>query len=267
MTTRQYCCFKGRGEISLADYLAMLALTAGLMPVGNAPQFAVNVTETTESIKDYVTVGGGTACHFREIDEVQLALTLACHTPDALVRSLYGDGVTEGVVSAAVVGESKALHIGAVAPLDHLIDESVDVVVKSPDDATTYVVGRDYTVTPAGSLKHVVGGTIPAPTVAADVGTPNVKVSYTRKVQTVLQLFTKPSNPVVLHFDGYNIAAEKPFAVQFDLFKVRLSAASTVQLIGDNLSKLEFTGVALRDETKPRGNIANPLSQYGTLKL
>lgn len=267
MTTRTYCCFKGRGEISLAAYVAYLAKTVGLQPVGNAPALSVNISEKTEDVPDYTSPSGGTACHFREIEKVEIGLTLLCHTPDNLIRTLYGAGTTEGVISAAVVGESQVLHIGAVRPLDNLLDDSIAVVVKSFDNVTTYVLGTDYVVTPAGSIKHVAGGTIPAPTVTAGVGQPNIKVSYTRKLQTHIHLFSKPSEPVVLHFDGINVAADTPFATHFDLFKVRFSAAKGFALIDDKLGKLELTGTVMRDETKPLGTLANPFSQYGTLKL
>ena len=267
MTTRTYCCFKGRGEISLAAYVAYLAKTVGLQPVGNAPALSVNISEKTEDVPDYTSPAGGTACHFREIEKVEIGLTLLCHTPDNLIRTLYGAGTTEGVTNAAVAGESQVLHIGAVQPLDNLLDDSVAVVVKSVDNATTYVPGRDYVVTPAGSIKHVAGSTIPAPTVTAGIGQPNIKVSYTRKLQTKIELFSKPGEPVVLHFDGINVAADTPFATHFDLFKVRLSAAKGFALIDDKLGKLELTGTVMRDETKPLGTLANPFSQYGTLKL
>lgn len=267
MAQRNYCCFKGRGEISLVDYAAYFAKAAGLEPVGNAPALAVNVSEKSEDLPDYTSPAGGTSCTVREIEKVEIALTLACHTPKNLVRALYGAGAEEDVATAAVVGEPHVLWPGAVEPLGDLIDDAVAVTVTNPAGSTTYVVGTDYIVTPAGSIKHVATGSIPAPTVTSGIGQPNIKVSYTRKLQSKLQLFAAPSRPMALHFDGINIAAEQPFATHFDLFKVRLSAAKNLTLIGDNLSKLELTGTVLRDETKPLGTLVNPFSQFGTLKL
>lgn len=267
MTTRTYNCFKGRGEISLAAYAAFLAHTAGLILVGNAPALTVTVSEKSEVVPDYTGPAGGVSYEFREIEKVEIGLTLLAHTPANLVRTLYGAGATEGVASAAVVSEAQVLHVGAVQPLVHLVDDTVAVVVKSPDAVTTYVAGTDYVVTPSGSIKHVATGSIPAPTVTSGVGLPNIAVSYTRKLQSLIQLFAAPSAPVVLHFDGTNIAAETPFATHFDLFKVRLSAAKGFALIGDNIGKLELTGMVMRDDSKPAGTLSNPFSQYGTLKL
>lgn len=267
MATRNYCCFKGRGKTYLADAVALAARTVGLAFAGNASSLEVNVTETTETVKDYTSPAGGTHCNFREIDEVQGKLTLHCHTPLNLVRSLYGAGAAEGVASAAVVGEPVTLFPGSIAPLANLIDESIAVVVKSFDEEATYVLGTDYVVTPAGSIEHVAGGAIPAPTITAGQGAPNLKVSYTRKIQSVIQLAAAPSAPQFLHFDGYNVAANPQYATQFDLYQVRLSAATTLQLVADTLSKLEFTFIGERDFSRPVGTLANPMSQYGTLKI
>lgn len=267
METKKYCCFKGRGKILLADSLAYAARTMGLVHAGNSPVLNINVTETTETVKDYTSPAGGTHCNFREIDEVQGNMTLLCHTPRNLIRTLYGAGAADNVASAAVVGEPVALFLGSIAPLANLIDESVAPVVTSFDGATPYTAGTDYTITPAGSIEHVAGGAIPAPTITMGVGAPNLKVNYTRKAQTVIQIAAAPSEPQFLHFDGFNVGETPPTAVHFSLYKLRLSTAATVQLVADQLSRLEFTFLAERDQSKPLGSLANPLSQYGTLKI
>jgi len=267
MATRSYCCFKGRGELSLAEAVAYATRAIGLQKVGNASAIEVNVTETTEIVKDYTTPAGGTHCNFREINELQGKFTLHCHTPKNLIRGLYGAGADEGIASAVVVAEPQVLHLGSIIPLNHLIDESVAPVVKAAGAATVYVAGTDYIVTPGGSIEHVATGSIPAPTVTAGTGAPNIEVSYTRKVQSQIQLAAAISPSQFLHFDGFNVAATPQYAMQFDLFKVRLSTGATLQLVGDNLSKLDFTFTAERDFARPVGTLSNPLSQYGTLKL
>lgn len=267
MATRTYCCFKGRGNIGLVDYAARLARTAGFLPVGNAPVFNLTATETTETVKDYTSVGGGTACSIRELDAVSVALTLRCHSPRNWSIATGGAGEGNQVASAAVVSEPHVVWPGTTEPLMHLIDDTVAPVVKSPDGATTYVLGTDYTVTAAGSLELVAGGAIPVPTVTNGQGQPNVTVSYTRKDQYLVQLYAAPARIMALHFDGYNVAESPAMATQFDLFKVKFGPAATVNVIGDNLAQLELTGSVERDETRPRGTLANPFSQYGTLKI
>ncbi|MDR2155903.1 MAG: hypothetical protein LBE78_12920 [Burkholderiaceae bacterium] len=267
MIRKDYCCFKGRGEISLATYADYIAKTAGLVPVGNAPALSVNVTEQTEEVTDYTSPTGGVACRTREIQTVDITLTLMCHQPRNLVRALYGVGEPEGIATTAIVAEPHTLFPESVAPLDYLVDDSVAVEVKSLDGQTDYEAGKDYVLTPSGSIKWIEGSTIPVPTAVMGVGQDNIAVSYTRKVQTVIELFAKLSDPVTLHFDGVNAAASPAFATHFDLYKVRLSAAQNFALIGDNIHRIELTGVAERDMSRPAGTLADPLSQFGTLKL
>lgn len=267
MATRNYCCFKGRGAISLVDYAARVARTAGFMPVGNAPVFSLSATETTETIKDYQSVGGGTACSLRELDAVTVALTLRCHTPRNWALATGSSGDAAEVESAVVASEPHVLWPGTTEPLLHLRDEAVAVVVKSADAVTTYVAGTDYVVTPSGSIQSVEGSSIPAPTVTSGVGAPNITVGYTRRDQYMLQLYAAAPRVVALHFDGYNVAESPVVATQFDLFKVKFGPAATVNVIGDNLSVLELSGSVERDDSKPAGTLLNPFSQYGTLKI
>lgn len=265
MSTKN-CCFKGRGQIALVSYAAMLAATAGPMPVGNAASLVVNVSETTERVRDYTSSAGGTHCSSRELEGAEVVLDLMCHSAENLVRSLYGSGASGNVATAAVVDEPLVAHHGAITPLADLPDMSVAVVVKSIDGVTTYVAGTDYLLTEGGSIIALESGSIPAPTVAAGEGQPNCEVSYTRRDQSLVQLLTKQSDPVFLLFDGVNIM-EGGGTTRFSLFKVKFGPAQNVSLISDNASRLQLTGDIQRDESKPRGTAANPFSQYGTLRI
>lgn len=269
MTTNTYCCFKGRGEISLVEYAKRIARTAGLLPVGNAPVFNLTATETTENVPDYTSPVGGTACSSRQIDTVGVALTLRCHNPRNWAIATSASGYDSEVESQAIVDEPHVLWPGTVEPLDHLIDNSVAVVVTSVDDEdpVTYVAGTDYEVTLSGSIRALAGGSIPAPTVTLGTGQPNINVSYTRKSQYLVQLYSRPTPELALHFDGFNIAESPIVPVQFDLFRVQFGPAATITVISDSLSQLELTGTALRDTTLPLGSLVNPFSQYGTLKI
>ena len=267
MPERKYCCFKGRGEVNLANYAERLARTAGFKPVGNAPAFSLDVSENTENIPDYTSPTGGTACAFREIQTVTIKLSLRCHSPDNWARATSGSGADEDVAKAAVASEPHVLWPGTLEPLDHLLDDSVAVIVKSTDGNTTYEAGKDYEITPAGSIKSLDGSTIPEPTVASGKGAPNITVSYTRRDQKLIQLYSRQPEAVALHFDGYNVAATPVSAQHFDLYKVVFGPAATVNVIGDNLAVLELTGTVERDTSRPMGTLANPFSQYGTLKI
>jgi hypothetical protein len=267
MAARQYCCFKGRGEISLVNYADRIARTAGFLPVGNASNFELDASETTEEVKDYTSPAGGIACAFRELDKVTIALSLRCHTPRNWALATQGAGADAELDTAAIVDEPHALWPGTVEPLEHIPDTGVAVVVSAADTPTTYIEGTDYEITPAGSIRHLAGGSIPAPTVALGKGVPNIQVSYTRAAQTLIQLYAAKPQAVALHFDGYNVAESPIVPVHFDLYNVVFGPAAKIQVIGDNLAVMELTGTVMRDTTRALGTLTNPFSQYGTLKI
>ncbi|MCL1962363.1 MAG: hypothetical protein FWG56_11475 [Desulfovibrionaceae bacterium] len=267
MAERQICCFKGRGEIHLVNYADRLARTAGFLPVGNASAFAINATEKTENIPDYTSPAGGTACAFRELDAITVTMALRCHNPRNWALATQGGGADATVEKTAIVDEPHTLWPGAVEPLEHLPDDSVAVIVKAADTPAVYQAGVDYEITPSGSIRHLDGGAIKEPDVQMGQGVPNIKVSYTRRDQTLIQLYATPPKEVALHFDGFNVAKAPVQPVQFSLFRVLFGPAAAVTVIGDNLASLELTGTVERDPTRALGTLADPFSQYGTLKV
>lgn len=265
--SNKLCAFKGRGQIALASYAALIAGTAGALPVGNASSMSINISEKTEKIPDYTSGAGGTYTSSRELEGAEVQIELYCHTAENLVRSLYGSGATDNVATGAVVAEQLVAWPGAIAPLVDLPDLDVPIVVKDAATALiTYVHGADYLITEGGSIVVLAGGAIPLPVVAAGVGAPNIKVSYTRRVQSLVQMLTRQSDPVFLVFDGVNIM-EGGKNSRFSLFRVKFGPAQKVDVISDSASKMQLTGDIERDETKPRGTAASPFSQYGTLRI
>lgn len=259
------CCFKGRGRIATVDYAKIIAALAGFVPAGNAPSLAINITENVERVPDYTTVNGGTHCTVRQIEMAQVTMTLMCHSAEVLALSLYSQGTTGNVAAAAVTGELHVAWPGAIVPLHDFPDVSQTITVAPATGSTTYTRGTDYDITESGSLIILEGSTIPAPSVTDGEGAVNIKVTYQRAEQSVLQLFTKPSNPVSVHFDGVNAVDGRP--AQFRLYKVKFGPATSVTVIGDNMSRLEMTGEILRDESISAGFGANRFSQYGTLRI
>jgi len=260
------CCFKGRGEIAVVDYAQAIKKTAGLMAVGNASACLVNLTERKENVRDYTSSAGGMECSSREVDEVEVAITMMCSSAENLAMGLYGVGATGNVATAAVASEQQVAWPGAIVPLNDLADESVAIVVKNIAGSTTYQAGTDYEVTQAGSIRLLAGTSIPSPTISAGVGQPNIAVTYTRKDQSLVQLVRRSSKPVLMHFDGINIMdGNRP--TYFDLYRVIFGPAKSFAAISDNVSQIELVGTVTKDITKPVGTAGAPLSQYGTLRI
>jgi hypothetical protein len=265
MALQKTCCFKGRGEIALAEYAPFEAGLAGLIPVGNAGDLAVNISEQVDTVPDFTQPGGGIACTDRQIEKVEISFVLHCHSDENIARSLMASGSSGNVATASVVSEPHVAWPGAIVPLDGIMDNTVAPVVKDPTGTTTYVLGTDYEITLAGSLRIKTDTNIPAPTLDDDVSLPNIKVTYTQREHTLLQLFTRTDVQYRFHFDGVNIS-EGNRPQQFALYKVSLSPAKQLKLISADRSVLEITGTAEFDATKPTGSAANPLSSYGTLR-
>jgi hypothetical protein len=259
------CCFKGRGQIALVSYAAALAAAAGPRPVGNATSMVINLSQNTEKIPDYTSSAGGTHCSIRTLESAEVVIELTCNSAENLMLALYGSGATDNVEAAAVVDEPLVAWPGAVTPLADLPDIDQDIVVKSAVGSTSYVAGADYSVTEGGSIVVLAGGAIVAPTLAQGVGQANIKVSYKRRQQSLVQLLTRRSDPVFLLFDGLNVVNGS--TTRFSLYKVSFGPAQNVNVISENASRLQLTGDIQRDESKPRGSITNPFSQYGTLRI
>jgi hypothetical protein len=262
------CCFKGRGAISLVNFAALAAKTDSFRPVGNAPVLTVNVSEKVDNVMDFVGVAGGIECQSREIEMVEGDLQLICHSLENLKLAAFGAGAEDNVAQAAVVSEPYVAWPGKVMPLVDLPDPTVAILVRNQAGTTTYVAGVDYELTGSGAAIRVLpGSSIPAPTITGGVGQPNVYVSYTRKLQSKVQLYNKITDPMALLFDGYNVAGDTTEPVRHQLYKVRLGPAQNQQLISEGIVRLDFKFTALKDTSRPAGTLANPLSQYGTLQI
>lgn len=258
--TRDMCCFKGRGKISLATYEQYRAGLAGLMFVGNASTFSINVTEAKTEVQDYTSAAGGLSCAIRSIEKAEAHLTLRCHKRENLALALYGESAALEAIAA--VAEPHVAWPGAIVPLDGIADTGAQFLVKSADGETTYAPGKDYEIGVAGALEIIAGSTIPEPVVNMGVAQPNIAVTYQQAAGSRVQLFTRPSREMVLHFEGENMAGG---VASFDLFCVQFAPATAFNIIADDVSQLELNGAVLRDRSRPAGTPDAPFSQYGTL--
>jgi hypothetical protein len=260
------CCLKLRGMVYMAVESAYKAGTAGLVEIGNASSFELNADIEEESTTDFTSVSGGVDCAVRSINKVTLAIKINCAKAENLAKALSGAGATGNTPVVAVVDEPKILWLGAVQPLNKMMDRAIAPVVKNMAGSTTYVNGTDYEITKAGAIRKLPGGTIPEPVVTLGVGAPNIKVSYSSKAASAVQMLTNTGEDYVLYFDGANQADDSAIA-QFFLYKVRVGPAKSVTVIGDKMTVLESDWSVLRDDSKPTGTLQVPQSQYGTFLL
>lgn len=228
----------GRGKI----YLREAGAAAALVEVGNASKLDFSVEEDIKELPDYTQPGGGTYNEVRRVSSVEVSLTAHDLSPGNLARALYGTATAAvaGTVASASA-ETLTAYKGGLLRLAHAGPTAVTLTNSAA--TTTYVQGTDYEVRPGG-IYILPGGTI------ADATT--VKASYSYGAEDVVQALVTTGKTYELVFDGLN-EARSGKSVVIDAWRVRLGAARTLSLIGDDYAGLELSGKVLKDTTKTGG--------------
>jgi hypothetical protein len=234
----------GSGKI----YLSNLALTTGLLEVGNCSKLSFTTDEEIKELQDYQSPGGGVINEVRRIKGCGISMEV--HQLDAanLARALYG--TTSAVSGSTVTGEEVVARDDALIRLAK--PNPTSVTVKGDGGTPTYVAGTDYEVRPGGLYILSAGSIAPAST---------IEVDYTYGGYNLVQALAAAAGEYLLFFEGLNEARSgKP--VLIDAWRVRFGAAKEVSLIGDDYAVLSVEGKVLKDTTKVGG-----ISQYFTATL
>lgn len=223
--------FIGKGTVHIGPYDG----SGPMVEIGNVEEAVITVTEEEKSLKDFTSIAGGNRSSKQRIDNVEFALKMRDFSPENFARSVLG--TTSSVAAGAVVDESHAgvKQDGLVCTV-YPIDTTVAPVVKV--GAATKTVTTDYLVTPAGII-IVAGGGI------ADDDT--VLVSYTKAASTVVEALVTAAKDFKIVLIGLN-EAQSGRPVILYLHKVRLGAAASLALIGDDYAALDVKGELLADQ-------------------
>lgn len=225
-------------------YLREVGAAAGLIEVGNCSALAFNVTEETRELRDYTQAGGGTYNEVKRISAVEVAITAHDISPANLARALYGSSTS--VVGAAVTAEAHVAYKGAF-----IKTASMPAAITSVTDEggiTTYAAGTDY---------EVRGGGIFIPETSTIVDASDIEINYTSASTDVVQALTSSGKEYEMVFDGLNEARSGKKTLVHG-YRIKLGAAQSLPLIGDEYAALELTGKVLKDSTKTGAGI----SQY-----
>jgi hypothetical protein len=268
MASREYCCARLRGKFSIVEKSKLTAGTAGFKFVGNVSDAKMNISEETISVEDYTSAAGGTHCSTTIIKDVMLELVLNCSSPENLALGTLGDGASDNVTAGAFTATELIAWPGAIVVLPKV--GVTGLVVTNTAGTTTYVLGTDYTLGQNGGSITIIpaadGGTIPAPTVTAGVGAANIKVTGNFSLQSIVQFMVASGKEYALYFDAVNTMNNNA-PVSFEVFRAKAGAADSIQLITKDVSDIKMKFSLLRDESKPIGTAAAPLSQYGTMQF
>lgn len=234
----------GSGKV----YLREIGGAAGLIEVGNCSALSFGVTEETKELKDYTQPGGGTYNEVRRVSAVEASMTLHDLSADNLARALYGS--TSATVTGAVTDESHAgVDPGDFVPTDFL--PSAITAVKL--GVATLVENTDYEVRPGG-IYAIAGGAI--------VAASTILITYTKADADVVQALTSSGQEYELVFDGLN-EARSGKRTRVRAWRVKIGAAQSIGLIGDEYAALEIAGKLLKDTTKTGAGI----SQYFKVEI
>jgi hypothetical protein len=235
-----YKPYIGSGKI----YARVAGSAAAMAEVGNVSKLELGVEEETKEMQDYTKPGGGVYASVSRIKNINVAMTMHDLNKENLARVLFGTAST--VAGATVTAEEHTAYKGGLIRLAH--PKPTAVAVKNDGGTVTYTAGTDYEVRAEGIfILDTFTGT------DASV----VEVDYTYAGYDVVQALTSSSVTLEMSFGGLNEAdSGKPVIV--DLFKVKIGAAKTLSLIGDDFAGLEVDGKLQADTTKTGAGI----SQY-----
>lgn len=216
-------------------YMRVAGSAAPLRAIGNVSSLTLEINEDEKTLQDFTRPGGGQWAAVSRVTGVNASMTLHDLDPINLARSIYGG--TSAVTGATVTNEAHTAYQGGLIRLAH--PDPTAVTVTSDPAGTTYVAGTDYEVRPEGIMILEAG---------IDDADP-ILVNYTYAGYDVVQALTSGSNAYEITFGGLN-EANSNSPVVLDLFRVQISAAANLSLIGDDFASLEVTGKVLLDATK-----------------
>lgn len=202
-------------------------------------------------------VFGGDYAVIHMIDSITLKLSQSDFTRANVTRALFGE---DSVIAAQTfTGVTKSARKAEYIPL---CANPKNVVVKSADDATTYVQGTDYKVN-QGGIVIIDGSTIPNidPAVATQI-----KVSYAAPERYKIEAFV--NNDVMLEMQllvTNNATAAKKASV-YHLYKVKFSPTASLDLVSDKLGSLIVDGRLLVDPNRV-SNDGNDVSQFMSVEI
>lgn len=268
MASREYCCARLRGKFSIVEFSKRAKGTAGFKFVGNVSDAQLKVSEETISVEDYTSPAGGLHCSSTIIKEVMLEMVLNCTSPENLAMGTLGDGASDNVAAGAFTALPLVAWPESIVVLPKV--GVTGLVVTPAAGGTPYVLGVDYKLNQNGGSITIIsaadGGSIPAPTVTAGVGAPNIAVTGNFSLQSIVQFMITSGKEFALYFDAVNTMNNNA-PVSFELYRAKAGAADGIQLITKAVSDIKMKFSVLRDETKPQGTTALPLSQYGNMQF
>ncbi|MBL4796734.1 MAG: hypothetical protein JKY50_04935 [Oleispira sp.] len=238
--------FVGVGTV----YLENLKESKGLLPIGEVSKLELAIETEKLELKSHIQSGGGLADSITRISGVNIAMDIDNFSADNIAMALFGN--TTAAVGAAITDEPHKAYPGALVSFVNPPDLESGIEVTSVDGLTTYVLGVDYELSPAG-ITIIAGGAISAMT--------EILVDYIGVNHDVIEMLTGAGDSYRLYFEGLNEAnSDSPVLV--DIFRSKFDPTSSIGFITEGIGNLSMSGTVLKDTTK----VGAGISKYVNIK-
>lgn len=232
--------FIGKGQI----YLRRRDLPVGLMPIGEASAFELQIETDEKTLPSNTQSGGGVAATAYSVSSMGISITGHSFTDDMVAMALYGNAAV--VAGGAVADEAHTAYKGALIPFHKIPNMDEAITVEPAAAGSPFVRDSDYAVTSAG-IRILDGGSIANGT--------EIHVSYTSKAHSAIEMLTNSGYEYELFMEGFNDADNGlPFNVQ--IYRCKFSPTAGLGFIQDDFAENSLAGSALVDTSKTGAGIS-----------
>lgn len=216
------------------------------LSVGNA-QASLAITEEVQELPDYESVAGGNACAVRDVDSVELTLTMYDYDKKNLALAVFGS--SSAPAGASAVDEPIQVFLEGKTPLEHMPTNTGTLTV----GPTTYLPNVDYLIDAGGV--SVIAGSALAIAIAAAGGTPKflaALIDYTYATEDVVEALVTSGKTFAAMIHCKNKAAGAKAEV-WRLHTIQFGPTAALPIISREFGQFEVKGELLSDSTQGVG--------------
>lgn len=206
-----------------------------MLHIGNVSALSFGVSEDVKEQRDYTSAGGGTTAESRRISSVECSMTLLDLDKTNIARAFFGNAYDVG---ADVHTKTLKAYIGGYIPLQHPVDETVEMSIKKAG------VAIDPTQFEASS-----GGVRILKTAIGIADGDEIEITYTSLPYGNVEAITETAQEYELFFEGLN-EAKSGSPVNVHAHKIKFGATTALNLINEDFASFEIKGKLLRDNCK-----------------
>jgi len=216
------------------------------LSIGNA-QASLGITEEVQELPDYESVSGGNACAVRDIDSVELTLTMYDYDKKNLALAVFGEAID--AAGGNVAAEPVQVFAAGKTPLEHMPTNQGILTV----GGTPYVPGTDYNID-AGGITVIPGSALET-AILADANVPPFlagTVAYTYAGEDVVEALVTSGKTFALMIHCKNKAADGKAEV-WRLYIVQFGPTAALPIISREFGQFEVKGELLSDDSQGAG--------------